>query len=253
MSTIGQSQIAAPLTGRRVLVTGASGGIGAAVARRVVAAGASTALLARRADRLAELASELGSAATPIPSDVTDDASLRSAVTRAAEEMGGIDAIVANAGAAHMGHIATGDPALWREFIELDLLSCLSTVRYGLDHVTSAPADVVLVGSTAARRPMEATGIYAAAKSAVAAAAESLRLEVGSRGIRVCLLEPGRVDTEISQNARLEPGGRHGSMGSSFVPLTAEEVAEVVEFVLSRPANLALNTVVLRPVAQAAP
>ncbi len=149
-----------------------------------------------------------------------------------------------------MGHIATGDPVIWREFIELNLIACLSTVRYGLDHIAAAPADIVLIGSTAARRPSEATGIYAASKTAVAAAAESLRLELGSRSIRVCLLEPGRVDTEIGQNARLEPGGRHGTMGSGFTPLTAEEVAEVVAFVLSRPANLALNTVVLRPVGQ---
>jgi NADP-dependent 3-hydroxy acid dehydrogenase YdfG len=241
------------LTGRRVLVTGASTGIGAAVARRVVAAGGAAALLARRADRLSELVSELGDRASAIPCDVTDQTHLETAVAEAAAAMGGIDAIVANAGAAHMGHIATGDPAVWREFIELNVIACLSTVRYCLDHIAAAPADIVLVGSTAAHRPTEATGIYAASKTAIAAAAESLRLELGSRGIRVCLLEPGRVDTDIGQNARLEPGGRHGTIGSDFTPLTAEEVAEVVAFVLSRPANVALNTVVLRPVGQGLP
>jgi NADP-dependent 3-hydroxy acid dehydrogenase YdfG len=245
--------LAAPLAGRRVLITGASGGIGAAVARAVSAAGATVALLARRADRLSSLASELGDGATAIPCDVTDDGALRVAVNRAAQALGGLDAIVANAGAAHMGHIATGDPAVWREFIDVNLLACLGTVRYGLDHVTTAPADIVLVGSTAARRPLEGTGIYAAAKTAVAAAAESLRLELGPRGIRVCLLEPGRVDTDIGVHARLEPGGRHGSMGSAFVPLTAAEVADCVVFVLGCPANLAVNNMVLRPVAQAAP
>jgi NADP-dependent 3-hydroxy acid dehydrogenase YdfG len=243
----------APLSGRRVLVTGASGGIGAAVARRVLAAGGKAALLARRENRIAALVSELGSGAAAFPCDVTDDTALRIAVSAAADALGGIDAIVANAGAAHMGHISSGDPAVWRECIGLNLLACLSTARYGLDHITTTPADIVLIGSTAALRPTEATGIYSASKSAVAAAAESLRLELGTRGIRVCLLEPGRVDTEIGQNARLEAGGRHGTMGTGFTPLTADEVAGVVEFVLSRPPNLALNTVVLRPVAQTFP
>lgn len=242
-----------PLTGRRVLITGASTGIGAAVGRHVVAVGGRAALLARRPDRLAKLAAELGERASAFPCDVTDQDGLRAAVNAAAQAMGGIDAIVANAGAAHMGHIGTGDPAVWREFIDLNVIGCLSTVRYGLDHISTVPADIVLIGSTAARRPAEATGIYAASKTAVAAAAESLRLELGSRGIRVCLLEPGRVDTDIGQNARLEPGGRHGTLGSNFTPLTGEEVAEVVAFVLGRPANLALNTVVLRPVGQGCP
>lgn len=223
------------------------------MARRVVAAGGMAALLARRADRLSALASELGDHAAAIPCDVTDQAELRAAVASAAETFGAIDGVVANAGAAHMGHIATGDPAIWREFIELNLIACLSTIRYGLDHITTAPADIVLIGSTAARRPLEATGIYSASKTAVAAAAESLRLEVGGRGIRVCLLEPGRVDTEISENARLEAGGRHGTIASAVTPLTADEVAEVVAFILSRPANLALNSVVLRPVARGFP
>lgn len=241
------------LSGRRVLVTGASGGIGAAVARRVVAGGGAVALLARRADKLEALASELGERAAAVPCDVTQPALLSTAMAAAAEAMDDIDGIVANAGAAHMGHIATGDPVVWREFIELNVIACLSTVRYGLDHIAGGPADIVLIGSTAALRPSEATGIYSASKAAVATAAEALRLELGSRGIRVCLMEPGRVDTEIGQNARLEPGGRHGTLGSGFTPLDAEEVAEVVAFVLTRPANLALNSVVLRPVGQEFP
>ncbi len=205
------------------------------MARRVVDGRGAVALLARRADRLQALASELGERATAIPCDVTEPALLATAVGNAAEAMGGLDGIVANAGAARMGHIATGDPEIWREFIELNVIACLSTVRFGLDHIATGPADIVLIGSTAAHRPSEATGIYAASKSAVAAAAESLRLEVGSRGVRVCLMEPGRVDTEIGQNARLEAGGRHGTMGSGFTPLTTKEVADVVVFVLSRP------------------
>jgi NADP-dependent 3-hydroxy acid dehydrogenase YdfG len=78
-------------------------------------------------------------------------------------------------------------------------------------------------------------------------------LERGDRGIRVCLFEPGRVATEAGKNARLEPGGRHGTMGPDIVPLAGDEVAEVIEFILSRPANLALNTVVARPVRQRLP
>jgi NADP-dependent 3-hydroxy acid dehydrogenase YdfG len=253
VATAAGSDLTASLRGRRVLVTGASGGIGAAVARRVVTAGAKVAMLARRADRLSTLAAELGCDATAVPCDVTDLAALRNAVDTAAEAMDGIDAIVANAGAVHMGHIATGDPALWREFIDLNLTACLGTIRYGLDHVDTTPADVVLVGSTVARHPQEATGIYAATKTGLAAAAESLRLEVGHRGIRVCLFEPGRVATDVGKNARFEPGGRHGTLGPDMVPLTGDEVAEVIEFILSRPANLALNTVVARPVGQGLP
>ena len=122
---------AAPdLSGRRVLVTGASSGIGAATCRAVVARGGTVAMFARRKERLDDLAEELGERAMAVCCDVTDLTSLETSVNEAADLLGGLDGVVAVAGRMMAGGITSGNPERWRELIDLNLIGPLATVRY---------------------------------------------------------------------------------------------------------------------------
>jgi NADP-dependent 3-hydroxy acid dehydrogenase YdfG len=188
------------LEGRRVLVTGASSGIGAAVARAAADAGARVALLARRQEVLAELAAELDGVA--LVADVTDLAAVTEAVDRAAEELGGLDAVVTAAGLVRPGGIRDADPEDWRVMLEVNVLGTLHAVRAALPHLEAADhADVVTLSSMTGRRLATAElGVYAASKAGVHALSEGLRQELrvrrrpirgdGGRG-------PGLVDTPI--------------------------------------------------------
>ena len=169
----------ADLGGRRVLVTGASSGIGAATCRSIVASGGSVAMLARRKDRLDELCAELGERAVAVQCDVTDLEALSAAVDEAALSLTGLDGVVTVAGKSMVGTIATGTPLRWKELIELNLLAPLATIRFSIGHFpTSGRRDVVVVASTGAITPMVGVGIYAATKRGLRAATDALRLEL---------------------------------------------------------------------------
>jgi len=247
------------LTGRRVLVTGASSGIGAETCRSLVACGASVAMLARRKERLDELGEELGDRAVGVPADVTDLDALEAAVGEGARLLGGLDGVVAVAGRAMAGGVVTGSPQAWRELIELNLLGPLATVRYAVPHFPeTGRRDVVLVGSAAAITPMQGTSIYSASKAGLRAAFESLRLELAPDGISATHVMPGMFETEgltiegividgpVPQNdfPMLVPGAEPGA---------PQVVADSIAFILSLPDGVAINEVVIRPTGQLNP
>lgn len=244
-----------PPSGRRAVVTGASSGIGAAIARAIASAGGRVALIARRADRLDELASEIGGGALALPCDVTDHEELAAVVAKAAAAFGGLDSVVANAGYGLVGHIASGDPTEWKRLLDVNLFGVLATVRAALPHFADDGArDVVLVGSTAAVTPHEIAGVYSAAKRGVAAIADSLRLELAPRGIRVCLIEPGDVASELRERAvRQEGRPATKAITGTHEPMAATDLADVVSFILSRPSDVALHHVVVRPTRELTP
>lgn len=187
------------LDGRAVLVTGASSGIGAATARAVVEAGGHVAMLARRADALDRLATELGSAAHPLSCDVTSEEQVGAAVHAAVERLGGLDAVVNSAGVMTVGPVADTDPASWRTMFEVNVLGLLSVVRAAVPHLRQgrAPAVVNISSMSGRRVPNPDSGVYAATKFAVHALGEALRLQLRSDGIRVTTVAPGLVDTGI--------------------------------------------------------
>jgi NADP-dependent 3-hydroxy acid dehydrogenase YdfG len=188
------------LDGRAVLVTGASSGIGAATAQAVVAAGGRVALLARRADTLAELAAGLGPAAVSLSCDITSDQAVSAAVDDAAAQLGGLDAVVNAAGVFTVGPVADTDPAAWRAMFDVNVLGLLTVVRAAIPHLRTgrAPA-VVNVSSMSGRRvPNPHSGVYAATKFAVHALGEALRMQLADDGIRVSTVAPGMVDTAIA-------------------------------------------------------
>jgi NADP-dependent 3-hydroxy acid dehydrogenase YdfG len=229
------------LRGRRLLVTGASAGIGAAVARAAVAAGAEVALLARNTARLAELATELGPAAMPVTCDITDDDAVPGAVDDAVVRLGGgLDGLVNAAGVFRPGPLSDTDPAAWRGMFEVNVLGLLAVTKAAVPHLRAGNApSVVNVSSMSGRRvPRFESGVYAATKFAVHALGESLRMELVPQGIRVSTVAPGLVDTGIAD------GWPDGEFADEFrerlrgAGLPAAAVADAVVHVLGTPAEV---------------
>jgi NADP-dependent 3-hydroxy acid dehydrogenase YdfG len=244
------------LSGRRILVTGASSGIGAMTCRALVSCGASVGMLARRKERLDELAEELGARAVGVRCDVTDFDMLASAVDEAARSLGGLDGVVAVAGVGMVGGMMTGSPEQWRALIDLNLIGPLATARYAIGHFpASGRRDLVFVGSTGAITPMVGLGVYAASKRGLRAALDALRLELASAGVNVSIVMPGMFDTEgLGPDVAIVDGDLLDFNVPMFTesggPGPPEAVADVVAFMLGLPDGVAINELVIRPTGQ---
>ena len=249
----------ADLTGRRVLVTGASSGIGAASACALVAHGASVAMLARRKERLAELSAELGERVVAVPADITDFERLPAVIDDAAEALGGLDGVLAVAGKLMTGSIATGTPERWRRLFDLNLVGPLATVRYALPHFpTEGTRDIVIVGSSGALNAQPGVAIYGASKRGLRAACDTLRLELAESGVRVGVVTPGMFETEGLTLEGIEfDGDTPDHDFPLFVPGTGpqppEPLAEAIAFMLALPEGVAIHELVLRPTGQLFP
>ncbi len=247
------------LSGRRVLVTGASSGIGAAMCRAVVDRGGTVAMLARRRQRLEDLAEELGDRAIAVSCDVTDFSSLEAAVNEVADLLGGLDGVVAVAGRMMAGGITSGSPERWRELIDLNLVGPLATVRYATTRFPeSGRRDVVIVGSTGALTPMPGVGIYAASKRGLEAAFDSLRLELAHHDINVSLVMPGMFETEgLTLEGVIVDGEVPVTDAPMFVegagPGQPEPLADCITFIMSLPQGICVNELVVRPTGQLNP
>lgn len=224
-----------------MVVTGASSGIGAATARRAAAAGARVGLVARRADRLADLAAETGGRA--VEADVTDAAAVGAAVDELAASLDpdrppGLEALVAAAGTMSLGSVADTDPARWREILDVNVLGVLTAARAALAHL-DADGTIVLVSSMSGRRvPSAPGGVYAASKHAVHAVADTLRLEAGPRGVRVTTVAPGFVATDLmaDQSGCEDVARFRGRMHEQG--LAPNDVAHAIEHVLGLPSGV---------------
>jgi NADP-dependent 3-hydroxy acid dehydrogenase YdfG len=248
----------ANLAGRRVLVTGASSGLGAEACRSLVACGASVAMLARRKHRLIELEAELGERAKGFACDVTIDADLKSTVAAAAEQLGGLDAMVAVAGRGSAGTLMTGEPDGWRELLELNLLALLATARFTYDHFgKSGRRDLLFVGSAGGINAMPGVGIYSTGRRGLRAAVETLRLELAGEGINVGMIVPGMFDTEglvaasqVNGNVDFPRDVMKGFADGGWHPGPPGAVADAISFMLGQPEGVAINELVIRPTSQ---
>lgn len=251
--------ISVDLTGRRILVTGASSGLGAATCHAIVECGGSVAMLARRKDRLDELEAELGARAVGVPADVTDGAALEAAVSQGAERLGGLDGVVTAAGKAMVGAIATGSPQAWRDLTELNFLGALSAVHFALKHFPeSGKRDVVVIGSVAGVTPMPGTGLYSATKMALLGACESMRHELAPAGIGVSVVMPGMFETEGLTLEGLVidgpfPANDFPVMTPETVPGPPYLVGDTIAFMLALPDGFTINELVIRPTGQLNP
>ena len=197
----------AKLDATRVLVTGASSGIGALTAEKLAAAGADVALLSRSEEGLQEVAERVrarGARAVVVPADVTDREELTAAVEQAVDELGGLDALVLNHGAAVYGAFTHTDPDDVQRTLEVTLLGGVHVVRAVLPHLERSAGTIVATGSVAGRMPLPLMAAYAAAKHGLRGFLETLRLELRAQGspVRVGIVHPGPVDTPFWNNAK---------------------------------------------------
>jgi len=242
------------LEGTVALVTGASSGIGEATARALAAQGAKVAVVARRKDRLDALAGDIGGLA--IEADVTDREQARSAVERTASELGRLDIVINNAGVMLLGPIVDAPVEEWDRMVALNVQGLLYVAHAALPHLLRAAesdprrvADLVNISSVAGRRVGVGGGVYQLTKHGVGAFSESLRQEVTQRHVRVSLVEPGAVDTELTHHLRPEIREQLLS-GRADEPLQAPDIADAIAYVVTRPRHVAINEVLVRPTEQ---
>jgi NADP-dependent 3-hydroxy acid dehydrogenase YdfG len=245
--------LTADLTGRRLIVTGASSGIGAATCRTLAGCGASVAMLARRKDKLDELCDELGQRTIPIRCDVTDFAALETAVDKCALELGGLDGVISVAGQAMVGTIETGTPQIWREHLDVNLVGPLALVRYSLRHFPkSGRRDVVLVGSVSGLQSLPGTALYSASKRGLKAAFDSLRLELAQSGINTSFVVPGSFATDILTLEGLVFDGTPVApdtelMTAAGTPSPPSVLADTIAYMIGLPEGTCIHEIVIRP------
>lgn len=242
------------------LVTGASSGIGEATALALAAAGASVALAARRADRLEALAERIrdgGGTALPIEVDVTDRAAAEAAVARTVEKLGGLDILINNAGVMLLGPALDAPVEEWERMVNLNVLGLLYCAKAAIPHLLEAAehgprgvADLVNISSVAGRTARQGSAVYNATKHAVGAFSEALRQEVTTRHVRVSLVEPGAVITELPDHNRPEILTTLRERFERMERLQADDIADAIRYILTRPRHVAINEVLIRPTEQ---
>jgi NADP-dependent 3-hydroxy acid dehydrogenase YdfG len=252
--------VTTPLDGTVALVTGASSGIGEQTAETLAELGADVVVAARRTDRLEALVERItgkGGQALAVAADVTDEDQAGAAVDQAVERFGRLDTVIANAGVMLLGPIVGADTAEWRRMIELNTLGALYTAHAALPHLLAAAeqeprrvADLVITSSVAGRTVRLGSGVYNGSKHAVGAFAEALRMEVTQRHVRVSLIEPGAVETELASHNRPEVQEQMAKRFSEMERLQADDIARTIAFVVTSPRHMAVNEVLIRPTEQ---
>lgn len=238
---------------RVAVITGASSGIGEAAARALAGAGYRLALLARRADRIQALAAELGDGALAIEADVTDRDSLVAAAERVKGELGGADILVNNAGVMLLGPIENAPTEEWRRMIHANVFGVLYCTHAALPLMhEQGSGHIVNVSSVAGRVARQGSGVYNLTKFGVGAFSESLRQEGVALGVRVTLIEPGAVATELPGHNRPEVLEQMAKRFAGVTPLSSEDIAGAVLFAIGQPPNVSVNEVLVRPSGQGA-
>ncbi len=236
---------------RTAVVTGASSGIGAATARALAEAGFSVFLAARRSDRIEPLAAEIGG--TAVTCDITNPAE----VAALAETVGQrLDVLVNNAGGARgLDHVIDADLKDWRWMYETNVIGTVAVTKALAPALLTSGAGVIInVGSTAGHITYEGGGGYTAAKHALAAVTETLRLELNGKPVRITEIAPGMVKTEEFSLTRFDGDQNKADAVYAGVdePLLAEDIAEAICWVATRPRHVDIDLMVIKPVAQAA-
>lgn len=243
---------------RVALITGASSGIGEAVALALAAAGVRVALTARRADRLQTLAQKIeatGGTSLLLPGDITDEAFATDAVDKAAAHFGRFDILVNSAGIMPEGGVENADLAQWRRVIEVNLLASLYTCRAAVGVMRSqGMGDIINISSTSGRRATGLFGSYSTSKFGLTAMTEGLRQEVGGQGIRVCTIEPGATNTALWENIT-DLDLRHSVQlrAQRDGVMLPEDIAASVLFVVSLPPRANVSELLIRPTSDTGP
>jgi len=242
------------------MVTGSSSGIGAATARRLAAEGAAVALVARRRDRLDELAAAIradGGTALAVPADVTSQPQAATAVEQAVAGLGRLDILVNNAGVMLLGPALDAPIDEWDQMVALNVQGMLYITHAALPHLVRAAAepprrvaDLVTISSTGGRVARPGSGVYNLTKFGAAGFSEALRQELLSRRVRVSLVEPGTVDTELITHVREDIRQAAQSQTASIEPLRPDDIADTVAYIVTRDRRVAVNEILVRAAEQ---
>jgi NADP-dependent 3-hydroxy acid dehydrogenase YdfG len=242
------------LEGTVALVTGASSGIGESTALRLAELGARVALVARRRDRIQELAAQIGERALPIEADVGLREEAQAAVERTVSELGRLDTLVNNAGVMLLGPVQGAPVEEWERMLQVNVTGLLYCAHAALPHLLEAAedgprqvADMVNISSVAGRRASLGSGVYNLTKHGVGAFSESLRQEVAGRHVRVSLVEPGAVETELPSHNRPEIQEQIAQRFGDIERLKAPDIADAIAYIVTRPRHVAVNEILVRP------
>jgi clavulanate-9-aldehyde reducatase len=246
--------MAVDLSNQVVAVTGASSGIGEATALACAQAGAAVALAARRTDRIDALAERIvaaGGRAIAVETDVGVEDQARAFVQRAHAELGRLDVLVNNAGVMLLGPIAGAPTEEWRQMIHANVFGVLYCTHAALPLMSDqGSGHIVNVSSVAGRVARAGSGVYNLTKFGVGAFSESLRQECVPLGVRVTLVEPGAVATELAGHNRPEVLEQIRERFGGIERLTAEDIAGAVLYAIGQPAHVSVNEVLVRPSGQ---
>ena len=248
------------LDGTVALVTGASSGIGHATARALASNGAAVALVARRKERLDKLAATIendGGKALAIEADITDKAQAQGAVDTTVSELGRLDTVVNNAGVMLLGPAEGAPIEEWERMVALNVSGLLYVSHAALPHLLKAAedgarevADLVNISSVAGRVARGGAGVYNLTKFGVTAFTEALRQEVGGRHVRISVVEPGAVATELITHVRQEVLADLAKRFGQMEVLLSEDIADAIAYIVTRPRRVAVNEMLVRPTNQ---
>jgi NADP-dependent 3-hydroxy acid dehydrogenase YdfG len=225
-----------------------------ATARALAAGGANVALLARRADRVERLAGELGGdavKAVAIEADVTDRDSMQAAAQRVADELGSVDILVNNAGQMLLAPFTPDHSEETRRMVETNLLGAMTTLEVFLEQLRDGGGDLVNISSVAGRTAKPGSSVYNATKWGLNGWSEALRQELQGRDIRVIVIEPGAIATELPDHISHEKSKQGAEKMYAELAIPAEDVADVIVFAVAQPARTSLNEILIRPTKQA--
>ena len=246
---------ASPLSSTVAIVTGASSGIGEATALALAGAGATVALVARRGDRLEDLAGRIGERAIPIVADITDPAVPARVIDQVVGATGRLDILINNAGVMLLGPIEDAPLQEWERMVDLNVRALIRCSHAALPHLLAAAADeprrvadLVNISSVAGRVARNGSGVYNLTKWGVGAFSESLRQEVTSRHVRVGLIEPGATESELVEQNR--PEIISSLTLGDLEKLAAADIADAILYMVTRPRRMGVNEMLIRPTEQ---
>jgi NADP-dependent 3-hydroxy acid dehydrogenase YdfG len=243
------------LDGKTAVVTGASSGIGEATVRALVAEGAAVVAGARRKERLEELVEEVtqvGGKMVGVECDITDEKQAQDLVRRAVEEFGRIDVLVNNAGIMLLSKIERGLSDEWRRMFDVNVMGLLYATHAAIRYMKEqGSGHIVNISSVAGRRVRPTTGVYSGTKFAVNAISEALRQELLEDSVRVTVIEPGVVETELQSHITDEEAIESlDAMRERLDALQAEDIANAIAYAVTQPERVSVSEVLIRPTQQ---